>query len=469
MLRLAGTSFFTNTKTLFLPALSVTSLLHNNRQRSILSASGSIFFDNHSQQSSHIISAPRFKTSLQNRAFSQVTVGSDQSKISKSSSWLLLSLLGIGSIGYYMKEVDHEKHREEDQSILNGSCNRSTSSLPSILIEKYKENLLTFLKEEDFCRVRELLPNTFDVNIWRKLNSAGPTNYHWSIVNELEPGYLWLQEDDEKKVEVLWVTEPGHIHKANLVDGECWNVESFMSHVLNQSDKIHKFTLPEFSDIIRTYLEKNSRPKETMQRSLKGREFQKQLELLPIIVSLSRSALKEFRSIAEKHSVYDMEVIIGIDAKEEKENKSDRKEFTPLIWVSKYFLNGRIYSADRISHEPDVVTEPVAPVLASIEAYEQAKQLRQDDGDGYYQLQVERQVASIVSKKNGKPYQILDQNIEDIDLKDLRAKFVLTPGGIVSENYDFKVEMSKNSDSTENSMRLSIDFKNGKWMLVHST
>ncbi len=332
------------------------------------------------------------------------------------------------------------------------------------LIEKQRPTLVKLLGEDNMQRAKELAKDTFDPKLWRMLNSSGPAKYHWIVAkDELQPGYLWVQEDMLSNIAIHWSTEPGWIHRAypSKEKEDTVVVESYMAHQINIRITSQEASIEGFQSLVKYYLSKSTNPSEVICQSQFARKFQRQLEHFPIVFKITQSACEKLAQLRKNYSssVIDMSVVLGVNGREGEKFNPIEGRGVQLVEISKYFINGRLPFLHEMDGKPEMTTEPVAPVFRTMDAFMQVFNLRTMVPEGHvddaviFHLDPERLVGRILS----------DDVIEGRGLKDLHAWFVLVPGGFRVEPHEF--EELEAGTSEKESLELSIDFKEDVWKL----
>lgn len=337
-----------------------------------------------------------------------------------------------------------------------------------VLREQNSSNKLSIMIGEQYLKdVKYLEKNTFDPVLWMTLNETGPAAYHWLTKDELKPGWLWAQEDAFKGITVLWATESGWIQRAYLAQEESTVVvEFYMAHIINIKATKEEISTGEFRNLIGSYLSETSAKKELARKENGLTSFQKQLELMTIVCKITRAACEKMAALRKEYSgsVLDMSIVLGVDESSSEPFNPMNRKGVKLVEISNYFVNGRLPFLHQKEGKPNETSEPIAPVIRSWEALDQVGQLRkmtfgdEKDKDEIFHLDPERKVSNLSSLDA-----VTYENLKTKSLKDLHAWFVLIPGGIRVESYEFKRLGSQQSDQIEK-LELSIDF-NETWKL----
>ncbi len=351
-------------------------------------------------------------------------------------------------------------------SLFTSSCS-SRSSHQAIekeysLVNKYESLLISILGAENFKRVRELPKNTFDPLLWTQLNQRGPTPYHWTILDELAAGYLWIQEEEyTSEVIIHWSDWSGWIYRASPdhkdEKGEIL-IERYMAPVMNTCSNMRRCPREDFPLLINKYLTFHQNPKQPISQSSHARQFQRELGLIPIIFHATQAACAKINQIGGKFGT-DLSVVLGVNGENGEKFNPREGGGTHLATISKYFLTERLIFIHEQEGKPQSTSEPVAPAIRTQEAYRQLSKLRtmqlekgqEIDTHG---LERERSVPRITAEKA----------VAEKCLNDLRAWLTLMIGGIKFEAHAFEV-VESNRRKAKESIELSIDFQDDAWKL----
>ena len=212
---------------------------------------------------------------------------------------------------------------------------------------------------------------------------------------------------------------------------------------------------------MKTYLSKHANPREAACQPQDARKFQRQLEHFRLLFKITRSACEKLEQLRKEQSgsFLDVLVVLGLDGKEGEKFDPVKGRGVHLVKVSKYFINGRLACLHDREGKPERTTEPVAPVIRTMEAFMQTFQLRKraavdcEGGIGIADFDSERSVEKLVS----------DEVLKGKSLKDLRAWLVLVSGGWKVKSHEF--ENLEAGTSKEESLELSLDFREESWKL----
>jgi len=340
----------------------------------------------------------------------------------------------------------------------------------SSVVDQYRSLLIFMLGEEHLERVKELPQDTFDPLLWQTLVQDGLTRHHWRVYEELVPGYFWIQKTDSEvlkfcpylhlpEVAIHWSKEPGRIYRAYLSESENQViVELYKASIADKpcARREVSIDIEKFRKTIAVYAAQNANPKEAELQPAIARDFQRQIEQIPIIFKATRSACEQI-SYLRNDWTNDLFVTLGIVDKEEEFNPIVKHK--PAARISKHFIAERLLHLHEREGNPEVTSERVAPVIWTADAYRDARKLRQ-----WEELhQEETLIYKLDSERLGS--RIMDaQIIADKSLKDLRVWFVLILDGFICEFHEFHALESKRSFGRE-FFELSVDFKDDAWHL----
>jgi len=323
------------------------------------------------------------------------------------------------------------------------------------LIEKHSDTLIRLLGWRNMHHVRELPGETFNPVLWKQLYLFGePSKYHGLIVNEeLQRGYIWVQENCVQKISILWSSKKRDIFRAFFTDKKNITVvfETYSYHMLTGvRNTSSEGTTKDLRRVVNDYLDKCPIPKEVTEQSPLCWQFQRKLELFPIVCKVTRSACKKFVRMSEENRLlpHDKPIVLGYKIKGGDD----------LVKISTLFLRGRLICLHIKDGKPDITTEPVAPVIRSMKACGDVSKLRgqnlkgEEEVDGLQDFECERTVKKILS----------DDLVEGKSLKDLHAWFLMSSKG-GHETLEFEKLDAKRSD--RDSLELSIDFQDDAWEL----
>ncbi|MCB1112134.1 MAG: hypothetical protein H7A37_01575 [Chlamydiales bacterium] len=334
------------------------------------------------------------------------------------------------------------------------------------LVERYRQTLVQMLGEENIYRVNRLGDDTFSPILWKFLTKGdNPTAYHWMIVDELLPGRVWIQRHSfvypftskyemDTKMSILWTTKPGWIHRAypSITDEDKVVVESYMSHVLNTRSTTEVLSFSQFRGLIKQHLADTPYENGIICQDPSLLALQRKLEHLPIVFNITKSACENLERIHKEYGDIQVKISVGFAGKQGDKFAPAEGYGVELMEIGKYFIGVRLPYVHEQEGRPEITTEPVAPVINTLDAWGQTFHLRCESSDDFHSLERERYVPKIKSAKE----------IEGKSLKDLQAEFVLLLGPD-ARVYNFEVLDVKKSD--KESLELSIDFQDGVWKL----
>jgi len=84
------------------------------------------------------------------------------------------------------------------------------------LLDKHRDLLSLLVGEKQLSKIQELSDGTVDTVLWERTTMDGPSDYHWSLVEELTKGVVWVQKDRTFGITLHWIENPGWIHSAHV-------------------------------------------------------------------------------------------------------------------------------------------------------------------------------------------------------------------------------------------------------------